>query len=251
MHSLDQGFVADLLRKTMPSFQLTSRENQNLGLGYIFYGFARTLRPKKIVVIGSKAGFAPICFAKGLLDNSGTHIARIDPEEVLFRDSSGPGQLDFIDPSYSMSRNDEGHSHGIGYWDSEAETRSLWDTFGLGHIITHYRMRSAEYLDIVRRDQAEIDLLYIDGDHSYAGIRSDMLGFLPYLAADSMVLAHDVDPNCHTARGFEVLESLPAGSYEYVRIPMYPGLAIMRPCGTDSQGRSFNGRPLIGGYHGD
>jgi predicted O-methyltransferase YrrM len=251
MHSLDLGFVTDVLSKTIPSFQLTSQENQNLGFGYMFYGLTRTLRPKKVVVIGSKAGFAPICFAKGLLDNAGSHVARIDAEEVSLRESTRPGILDFVDPSYSMHRNDPGHSHGIGYWDNETETRELWDHFGLGHIITHYRMRSAEYLGIAKRDQAKIDLLYIDGDHSYAGVMFDMTSFLPYLAADSLVLAHDVDPNCHTARGFEVLESLSGDSYEYVRIPLYPGLAIMRPCGPDNQGRSFQGKPLIGGYHGD
>src|SRR4051794_32368648 len=142
MHSLDQAFISRLLAQTMPSFQLSSRRDENLGFGYLFYGLARTLRPKKVVVIGSKAGFSPICFGKGLLDNGGVRIATIECEEVELHRYGEPGTLDFIDPSYSMFRNDKGHSHGRGLWDDADRTRALWRSFGLEHIITHHCVTS-------------------------------------------------------------------------------------------------------------
>jgi predicted O-methyltransferase YrrM len=248
MHSLDTDFVAQVLDHTMPSFQLASKRNENLGFGYLYYGLVRSLRPKKVVVVGSKAGFAPVCFGRGLLDNDGHRITNIECEDVMVQTDGAPGTLDFIDPSYSKSRNDFHHSHGIGFWDDADRTSRLWDSFGLGAVVTHHRTTSREYLEACPHD-LEIDLLYIDGDHSLEGITFDFLSFLPHLAADSVVLAHDVDPSCHSARGFEALRALPADTYEFMRIPVYPGLALMRPIRPDVAARSFRGVPNVGGDH--
>src|SRR5687768_4575019 len=45
------------------------REDLNLGLGWLYYAFARMLRPSVAVVIGSYRGFAPLVFARALADN--------------------------------------------------------------------------------------------------------------------------------------------------------------------------------------
>ena len=249
MHSLDNEFVDQVLDRTMPSFQLASKRNENLGFGYLFYGLVRSLRPRKVVVVGSKAGFAPVCFGRGLLDNDGYHITDIQCEDVSLRIDGVPGTLDFIDPSCSKQRDDFHHSHGIGFWDDAERTGRLWSDFGLQDVITHHRVTSAEYLRQCP-DDLEIDLLYIDGDHSFEGVTFDFLSFLPHLSANSVVLAHDVDPSCHSARGFEALGALPPQTYEYMRIPFYPGLAFMRPTRADVAARSFQATPTVGGDHG-
>ena len=41
-----------------------------------------------------------------------------------------------------------------------------------------------------------IDLLLIDGDHSYAGVRSDWEAWTPHLAPNAWLLMHDVSPLC-------------------------------------------------------
>jgi hypothetical protein len=100
-HTLDSQLVDRILRRSMPSFQLSSARDHNLGLGYVYYGLARAMRPKKTVVVGSKAGFAPLCFARGIADNEGSRTGHIDCEDVTTADV--PGTLDFIDPSYILS----------------------------------------------------------------------------------------------------------------------------------------------------
>ena len=40
-------------------------EDLNLGLGWLYYGFARLVRPARAVVIGSWRGFVPLVIAKG------------------------------------------------------------------------------------------------------------------------------------------------------------------------------------------
>src|ERR1700674_4040130 len=56
-------------------------EDSNLGLGWIYYGLARAIRPKKVVVIGSYRGFVPLVLGKALADNE-------DRGEVIFIDPS-------------------------------------------------------------------------------------------------------------------------------------------------------------------
>ena len=59
-----------------------SVEDLNLGLGWLYYGLARAMRPATVVVIGSYRGFAPMMFGRALADNG------------------GGGQVHFIDPSH-------------------------------------------------------------------------------------------------------------------------------------------------------
>jgi predicted O-methyltransferase YrrM len=243
---LDNDLITRILQRSMPSFQLTSPADVNLGLGYIYYGLARALRPKKAVVVGSKAGFAPLCFARGLADNAGSRIARIECDDVEI--TGEPGTLDFVDPSYSMFAGDQNHSYGIGHWKSPEVAEDLWAEFGVSDVATHHPITSAEYVAGLPAD-FEIDLLYIDGDHSYEGVLHDLTAFLPFLGRDSLVLAHDVDPRCHTAKGYEVLEKLTPHTYSAARVPMYPGLAFLLPADQHVRSRGFGPLAVIGGDH--
>ncbi|MGR8981644.1 MAG: class I SAM-dependent methyltransferase, partial [Gammaproteobacteria bacterium] len=57
-----------------------SLDDLNLGMGWLYYSFARLIKPKIIVVIGSLRGYAPIIFAKALQDNNqGGKVLFIDP----------------------------------------------------------------------------------------------------------------------------------------------------------------------------
>src|SRR5207302_8700235 len=45
-------------------------EDLNLGLGWLYYGLARVIRPAQVVVVGSFRGFVPLILGKALADNS-------------------------------------------------------------------------------------------------------------------------------------------------------------------------------------
>ena len=47
----------------------------------------------------------------------------------------------------------------------------------------------------------KIDLLYIDGDHTYEGVKADFETYAPMLAANSRVAFHDIHPDFFQARG--------------------------------------------------
>src|SRR5882724_5869617 len=62
---------------------LQSVADANLGLGWIYYGLARVIRPKTAVVVGSYRGFVPLVLGKALTDNlDGGRVVFIDPSLV-------------------------------------------------------------------------------------------------------------------------------------------------------------------------
>jgi len=230
VHGLDAQMVTRLLTRSMPAFQVTCEDTQNLGMGYLYYGIARLLRPREVVVIGSKAGFAPLCFALAVRDNEGTGVTAVthSATEPASRES---GHVDFIDPSYSVDRGDPNHSYGLGMWDDPEEVDARWCEFGVDGFITHFKMTSAEYLASVAT-AGGIEMLYVDGDHSYTGMRHDLVEFSHLLCPDAIVLVHDVHPGFEYSDGYEVLQDLPQGLYEAARLPIVPGLALLRRIGT-------------------
>lgn len=237
MFSLSHSMIKKILGNTIPSFQCTCKKTENLGFGYIFYGFTRAIRPKNVVVIGSKAGFAPILFALALKDNQGYGIKGIDCEETFMKGSSREVKLHFIDPSYSIEKSDKNHWYGLGKWDDPKKVKQLWKKYGVEKIIKHFKMKSCDYLKS-KEAFDKIDLLYVDGDHSYAGIMHDFIKFYPKLSKDAIVMAHDVDPKLKEeytkndlldyAGGFDAFNDVSDEKYEKFRLPIYPGLAIMR-----------------------
>jgi len=229
--SLDDSIIKSLIEKTLPSFQVTDLSTLNMGFGYLFYSFARVIRPKNTVVIGSKAGFSPISFALGVKDNQGFGIASIECYKTNLEENNTEAKVFFIDPSYSVARNDDKHYYGIGHWDDKNKVHKQWKKYGVDDVITHYKMTSQDFLNH-KKCPKSIDLLYVDGDHSYEGIKHDFNKYYPLLNKDALVIAHDIHPNLAKefpeTGGYKVYEEIDLNKYEKFRLPIYPGLAFLR-----------------------
>lgn len=136
-----------------------SQDNLDLGLGWHYYGLARALRPSKAVVIGSWRGFVPLLIAQAM------------------QDAEQGGELIFIDPSFV----DDQWRFGVDDYFAQ---------FGI-HCICHYRETSQEFLAAERLDAGSIDLLFIDGYHSYEQCKLEYEGFTPLLRKRAVTLFHD------------------------------------------------------------
>ena len=230
MFSLDHNFIGKILTDTLPSYQITDPPTANLGFGFLFYGLVRVLRPKTMVIIGSKKGFAPVVFGIGAKDNEGVGHKTITDRSAP-PTSTGSPEIFFVDPSYSVHRKDADHWYGIGAWDEESVVTERWRAFGIESIIRHFKMRSDEFA-ISELCPANIDLLFIDGDHSFSGIATDLTMFSRRMKRDAIIVMHDVAPGLArllpNSGGYEVLQEFVDDRFEYVRIPVFPGLAIMR-----------------------
>lgn len=87
----------------------------------------------------------------------------------------------------------------IDTWNNNAMTEGARDTWSLFHAntamyssyIVPVRGYSTEVVDQVTQDISELDLLFIDGDHSYQGVKADWKAYRGFLREGSVVIFHD------------------------------------------------------------
>jgi Methyltransferase domain len=171
--SLDAGLIGEIFRHAQPLGHHEDRDRLNLGFGFLYYGLARTLRPKHVVVIGSGFGFSVTCLALGLKDN-------------------GKGHLSFVDPSYSVLTDGVFKTvGGTAQWDDPDKVRRRFARFGVEEYVTHHRMRSEEFFAVY--DLPDIELAFIDGSHAYKDVRQDFLAVLRHTRKNAYLLLHDTN----------------------------------------------------------
>jgi predicted O-methyltransferase YrrM len=134
----------------------------NLGLGWIYYGLARVIRPMTAVVIGSYRGFVPLVLGKALADNG-------DGGEVVF-----------IDPSLVDD-----------FWKHPAAVSAHFAHFGVSNV-RHFLMTTQEFVETpAYRALGPLGMVFIDGYHSEEQARFDYQAFEARLAPQGAVLFHD------------------------------------------------------------
>jgi predicted O-methyltransferase YrrM len=147
----------------------------NLGLGWLYYGLARILRPAHVVVIGSYRGFVPLVFGKALHDNL------------------EKGQVCFIDPSL-VDR----------FWKDPDAVQTYFAGFGVTNV-RHFLMTTQQFVASEHyRDLASVDIVFVDGYHSAEQARFDYEAFAGRLSQKGIVLFHDsIDDMTSTLYGAE------------------------------------------------
>jgi predicted O-methyltransferase YrrM len=136
------------------------------GLGdsaWLLYGLARSMKPRVCVEIGSARGKSACYLGMALREN-------------------GIGKVYAIDPHTSTDWNDTDSV------DTYEIIRSNVQQFGLGRYVEIVRETSAE---AAKRWDRPIDLLFIDGDHSYDGVRRDWEAFSGFLSEFGVTIFHD------------------------------------------------------------
>ena len=137
-------------------------EDQNLGLGWLYYALGRIVRPRLAVVIGSWRGFVPLTIAKALQDN-------LDPGEVVF-----------IDPSLVDD-----------FWKDPARVKEYFLGFGVANI-RHLPMTTQEFVKTsAYRELGKVGVLFIDGLHTEEQARFDYEAFSGLLEPRGLVMLHD------------------------------------------------------------
>ena len=192
------------------------------GLGnmlFLLYGVVRAKRPQVIVEIGSARGRSTCAMALACKQNEQGHVYAIDP-------------------------------HDLNPW-TEIGTGGQTEQF-LRSRLRNYRLE--EWCDIIVRTSREaarewirpIDLLFIDGDHSFDGVRDDFELFRPWMAPDSLVLFHDTAWSYNQARADEpqpgdlreklaamgvpqYMDVLKRAGHPSVTLAEVPGLTLLDP----------------------
>ena len=137
-------------------------DDQNLGLGWLYYALARIVRPKHTVVIGSYRGFVPLILGKAAGDNlEGGHLTFIDPSLV------------------------------DGFWTDPDAVEAHFEGLGVRNV-QHHPMTTQAFVEThAYRALEPVGLLFLDGYHSAEQARFDHEAFKHLLEPRSMVLFHD------------------------------------------------------------
>jgi len=174
--SLSPEMLQRVLEHAKPLGHHENAANLNLGFGFMYYGLVRMLRPQHVVVIGSGFGFSVACLSLGLRDN-------------------GAGSLSFVDPSYSLLKQGPLNTvGGVSHWDDPAQVREHFRRFGVERLVTNFKLTSEEFFSgYAERGLPQIDLAFIDGNHSYAAVRNDFLATLRHTHRNTYLLLHDTN----------------------------------------------------------
>src|SRR3954451_9365724 len=129
--------------------------DENLGLGWIYYGLARVIRPTIAIVIGSYRGFVPLVIGKALSDNG-------DGARVIF-----------IDPSMVDD-----------FWKTPQDVQAHFARFEVTNV-EHHLMTTEEFVKTdAYASLGSVGMLFIDGYHSEKAARFDYESFERLLAPE-------------------------------------------------------------------
>jgi predicted O-methyltransferase YrrM len=124
---------------------------------------------------------------------------------------------------------------GSSQWDDPQRVREHFRRFGVERIVTHFKATSAEFFDSYdARQLGDIDLAFIDGNHSYADVRHDFLAALRYARRNSYLLLHDTNiymrelvGHAGVKRWLKVV-ARETERFEVIDFPFSSGVALVR-----------------------
>jgi len=145
----------------------TDGSTGNLGYGFIHYSLILNLKPKKVLCIGSRKGFIPAICALACQEN-------------------GLGHVDFIDAGYGLES--KNHWSGIAWW-KRVDPQKHFSFLDVNKFLTTYVMATKEF---AQKNKYHYQYIYIDGDHSYKGVKTDYQLFFSRLEKGGLMVFHDV-----------------------------------------------------------
>lgn len=113
----------------------------------------------------------------------------------------------------------------VDTWRNDTMPEGLRDTFGefqknIKDFANIIPLRGASE-DVSKKFDEKIDLLFIDGDHSYEGVKTDVFSWIPRCRDGAIVVFHDIGPGCSEYGVNQVIK-------EYVK-PIERDAAILLP----------------------
>ena len=150
----------------------------HLGDGLIVYSLVQHMRAKVCVCIGSGGGFIPRIITQARIDLHNQKIFEGDPDYNW----GDIGVTYLVDACNGVG----------GPTDIEDENSFFRATF-YPRLIKSTSVEA--YYDFFVRQDIKIDFLFIDGDHSYEGVKTDFELYSKIISDNGVIVLHDTDEN--------------------------------------------------------
>jgi hypothetical protein len=149
----------------------------HMGDGIIVYSLIQHMRAKVCVCIGSGGGFIPRIMTQ----------ARVDLHKQKIFDGDNDLNWGNIGATYLVDA-----CNGIGGPNDIDDETSFYRTNFYPRFIKSTSVDA--YYDFFVRQDIKIDILWIDGDHSYEGVKTDFELYSNILSENGVIIIHDTDP---------------------------------------------------------
>lgn len=216
--------IKNLICRLLAGFPDFSGFQFHSGLGdtaWLLYGLVRSMKPEVCVEIGSARGKSACFIGLALKHNRRGRLHAIDPHAA-----TGWNDTDSVESLPLMARHLR--MAGVREWVDVIQVTSA---------------------DAARDWQLPIDMIFIDGDHSYAGVKGDWERFSPHLKETGIAVFHDtlweLEPDPRFARTDMGVPRF----VEELRVLGYPVLTIARDYGV-SVVQPIRGGMRLAGPHG-
>ena len=150
----------------------------HMGDGIIIYALIQHLRSKNCVCIGSGGGYIPRIMTQ----------ARIDLHKQGIFDGNGDYNWGDIGATYVVDA-----CNGVG-GDTDINNEESFYRKNFYPRFIKDTSENAYYNFFVLQD-IKIDFLFIDGDHSYEGVKRDFELYTQLLTDNGVIIIHDTDEN--------------------------------------------------------
>lgn len=184
----------------------------------ITYALVRSMRPQVVVEVGSAYGKST-CFIAAALQRN------------------GKGKLYSIDP-HSATKWNDGNASDDTFKIVQQRLREL----RLAKFVEPMRMFSSQ---AIQSWDKPIDLVLLDGSHTYEDVKNDALGFLPHVKPGGLVLFHDTMwEHRRDSKWYRADQGVPRFVQE-LQDQGYPMVTLREGWGLTISQNSLNGFKLI------
>lgn len=107
--------------------------------------------------------------------------------------------------------------------------------------VNFFHGSSSSFIDVIQSTKVQIDLLFIDADHSMDAVLNDFYNYLPFVNENGLILIHDSFPQSleYTDEGYsgtcykaiELIKLNMTDEYEILTVPFPPGVTMIRKTG--------------------
>ena len=149
---------------------------KHMGDGLLVYSIIQHMRAKVCVCIGSGGGFIPRIMTQ----------ARMDLWEQQIFEGNNDKNWGDIGTTYVVDA-----CNGVGGKSDIEDESSLFRSAFHPRFIKETSEKA--YYDFFVKQDIKIDVLFIDGDHSYEGVKSDFELYSTILSENGIIMIHDTD----------------------------------------------------------